>query len=153
MEGSPVRVRPATEADVESLVAFNMAMANETEGRQLDPATLRAGVRAVFDRPQRGFYLIAECDGRTAGGLLITFEWSDWRNADWWWIQSVYVEPAFRRRGIYRAMHRHVQGLARADGGVRGVRLYVECDNASAQDTYRALGMERVNYLMFQAEF
>ncbi len=152
MADEQIVVRPAGRADVETLVAFNRAMAAETEGVALDVERLRAGTEAVFDDPSRGFYRIAEVDGRAAGMLLVTREWSDWRNGDFWWIQSVYVDPRFRRRGVYRAMHEQVMREARAAAGVRGVRLYVERENHRAQETYRALGMSPSNYDMYEVE-
>jgi len=145
-----IRVRAAQAQDRQILVAFNAAMALETENKALDPAVLGAGVAAVLAESQRGFYLIAECEGRIAGCLMITFEWSDWRNGDWWWLQSVYIEPAFRRLGVFRALYAEVERLALAAPRVVGVRLYVERDNARAQHTYAALGMHEAHYRMFE---
>jgi len=152
MADETIVVRDAGRADVETLAAFNLAMAAETEAKALDLERLRAGVRGVFDVPGRGFYLVAEIGGQAAGCLMITYEWSDWRNADWWWIQSVYVAPAFRRRGVYRALHAHVERRAR-QAGIRGLRLYVERENHAAQNTYRTMGMSRAVYDMFEVEF
>jgi len=145
-----IRVRAAQAQDRESLVEFNAAMALETENKTLDPAVLAAGVGAVLGEPQRGFYLIAECDGRVAGCLMITFEWSDWRNGDWWWLQSVYIAPLFRRRGVFRALYAEVERLAVAAPRVVGVRLYVERDNARAQQTYASLDLQQTHYLMYE---
>lgn len=147
---SGIRLRPAREGDLDALLEFNLAMARETEARELHAPTVRAGVLALLREPSRGFYVVAECDGEVAGSLMITFEWSDWRNALFWWIQSVYVRPEFRRRGIYRRLHQHVRSRARAQGGTCGLRLYVEQANRSAQRTYAALGMSRTEYLMFE---
>jgi GNAT superfamily N-acetyltransferase len=147
---SGVRVRAAHPGDLATLVAFNAAMAHETESKTLDPDTLRAGVAAVLGDPARGFYLVAECDGAVAGCLMVTHEWSDWRNGDWWWIQSVYVDSAFRRRGIYRALHAETERLALAAPDVIGLRLYVERDNAQAQQTYTALGLHETHYRMWE---
>ncbi len=149
---SDTRIRPATIDDVPALVAWNQAMAAETEGKQLADATLAAGVRAVLDDPRRGFYLLAERDGRAVGSLLVTYEWSDWRNGDFWWIQSVYVLPEARRSGIFRGLYAEVAERARAADAV-GLRLYVERDNARAQETYAQLGMQRCAYWMFETEF
>lgn len=146
------RIRPATIDDIPALVAWNQAMAMETEGKRLEETTLAAGVRAVLDNPRRGFYLLAERDGRAVGSLLVTYEWSDWRNGDFWWIQSVYVAPGARRSGIFRGLYADVAERARAASAV-GLRLYVERDNARAQETYLQLGMQRCAYLMFEAEF
>ncbi len=109
-----IHIRRATLGDAEHLVEFNAAMALETEAKTLAPAVLRAGVARVLAEAARGFYLIAECDGAIAGCLMITYEWSDWRNGDWWWFQSVYVLPAFRRDGVFRALFAEVQRMAQA---------------------------------------
>ncbi len=144
------RVREAGPADVETLAAFNLAMAQETEGRALDAATLRAGVAAVLADPGKGFYLVAERGGWVVGQLMVTYEWSDWRNRWWWWIQSVYVAPEARRSGVYRRLHG--EALARAErAGARGLRLYVEKDNLRAQATYLTLGMKEARYRIFES--
>lgn len=124
-------------------------MAWETEQKRLEPAVLMRGVRAVLDEPRRGFYLIAEHEGRAAGCLLVTYEWSDWRNGDFWWIQSVYVLPEARRAGVFRALYADVARRAKQEGAV-GLRLYVETENLRAQHVYRELGMERCHYLMYE---
>jgi len=142
-------VRPAVHDDIDSIVAFNAAMAMETESKTLSPDILRAGVAAVFDDPRRGFYRVAEVDGVVAGCLMITFEWSDWRNGDWWWLQSVYVKPEFRRGGVFRALYDDIERAAKAAPRVVGVRLYVEKENRRAQETYASLGMHEADYLMF----
>ena len=147
---SPLGVRPATSADLDVLVQFNAAMARETEARILDSAVLKAGVAAVLDEPRRGFYLIAERAGDIAGCLMITYEWSDWRNGDWWWLQSVYVCPEHRRGGVFRALYGEVERRAGAGTGVAGLRLYVERDNTRAQQTYAALGMRETHYRMYE---
>lgn len=147
-----VHVRAARPADLDLLVRFNAAMALETEGRALDPARLRAGVAAALADPQRGAYRVAELDGAPAGALLVTREWSDWRNGWFWWIQSVWVEPDARRRGVYRALHADVLARAAAAGDAVGVRLYVEQHNAAAQQTYRRLGMRPARYAFFEQE-
>ena len=151
-------VRKATLADVERIAAFQQAMALETEGKTLDGATLRQGVAAVFDGPQKGFYLVAVADTGDDGAtqvvasLLITYEWSDWRNATFWWIQSVYVDAGWRRRGVYRAMYDHVLGMAGSRGDVCGIRLYVERTNAIAQRTYDNLGMRKSHYDLYETD-
>src|SRR5512141_238769 len=145
---SPI-VRSAMLADIDVIAQFNAAMAVETEAKTLDPGVLRAGVAAVFAEPRRGFYLIAEHAGHVAGCLMITYEWSDWRNGDWWWLQSVYVRPEHRRGGVFRALYAEVERLAAACADVVGVRLYVEQDNRHAQRTYAALGMHEEQYRMY----
>jgi GNAT superfamily N-acetyltransferase len=148
--GQAITVRAATAADLEILVAFNAAMALETEAKQLDHEVLRHGVATVLREAARGFYLIAECAGAIAGCLMITYEWSDWRNGDWWWLQSVYVHPEYRRRGVFRALHAEVERRAGARDDVVGLRLYVERDNTRAQQTYAQLGMFEDCYRLYR---
>jgi len=119
----------------------------------LDTRILRAGVCAVFDDPARGFYLIAELGGRPAGQMMITYEWSDWRNAAFWWIQSVYTLPESRGRGVFKALYAHADFLARQRGDVCGLRLYVETHNQRAQSAYRRCGMSEAIYRMFEIEY
>jgi GNAT superfamily N-acetyltransferase len=145
-------IRPASPADIDHLVKWNAAMAWETEHKHLDEAVLRAGTEAVFADPRRGTYLVAELDGIPAGSLLITYEWSDWRNGDFWWVQSVYVAEEARRRGVFRALYEAVKERAREAGAV-GTRLYVETENTRAQSTYASLGMERCEYAMLEQIF
>ena len=140
----------AVAADAAALAEFNQAMALETEGRSLDPQTLRRGVEAALHDPHHGFYVVADTGCEIAGALLVTYEWSDWRNGWFWWIQSVYVRPEHRRRGIYRMLHGFVRDRARSAGDVVGLRLYVERDNTSAQHTYAALGMTETPYRMYE---
>ncbi len=142
-------VRSATAADIDVIVQFNAAMAVETEAKTLDPSVLRAGVAAVFAEMRRGFYLVAEYAGEITGCLMITYEWSDWRNGDWWWLQSVYVRPEHRRGGVFRALYAEVERRAAARPEVVGVRLYVERDNGQAQRTYQSLGMHEDAYRMY----
>jgi len=143
-------IRPATPADTEFLARANERMALETEHKVLAPATIRAGVARVLAEPQLGRYFVAEQDGQPAGCLLITYEWSDWRNGLFWWVQSVFVEPAYRGRGIYRALYQHVKQLAAVEGGCCGFRLYGEKDNQRARQTYQRLGMSPTDYLLFE---
>lgn len=155
-------IRPAESSDVNWLVACNIAMAWETEGKRLDPAILRAGVAAGLADDAKARYFIAmqhapliadEYFGVPVGTLMLTTEWSDWRNGDWWWIQSVYVAPHHRRKGVYAALYRHVERLARDSENVIGLRLYVEKENAVAQRTYESLGMRDSGYLLYEDEF
>jgi ribosomal protein S18 acetylase RimI-like enzyme len=143
-------LRRATVDDAETLARFNEAMAEETEDKPLDPDTVRAGVRAVFEKPAQAFYLVAERGDTIVGSLMITTEWSDWRNADFWWIQSVYVRPEARRTGVYTSLHRDVRRRAQEASGVCGLRLYVERDNAAAQAAYEELGMAEPPYRMYE---
>ena len=142
-------VRDARAGDLAFIVEANAAMALETEHKVLDRAVLARGVAAVLERPARGFYLIAERAGASVGCLLVTHEWSDWRNGDWWWLQSVYVVPAHRRHGVFRALYQEVEHRATERADVVGVRLYVERDNARAQQTYEAFGMCEDQYRMY----
>ncbi len=125
-------------------------MALETERKELFPAVVRAGVRHLLRNPDSGFYVIAEAGAQAAGSLMITKEWSDWRNGNFWWIQSVYVRPRFRRGGVYKQMYRYVQDLAADNRAVCGFRLYVERENRRAQAAYRAVGMAKTRYLLFE---
>jgi ribosomal protein S18 acetylase RimI-like enzyme len=143
-------IRRATPADIPVLIAFNTAIAWETEHKKLDPAVLTAGVRAVFDDPARGFYTVAEQNGAVVGQMMVTFEWSDWRNGWFWWVQSVYVHQDARRGGVFRALYREIERQAAADPTVIGLRLYFEADNTRAQATYRALGMTDTTYGMME---
>lgn len=130
----------------------NARMALETEGIELDRTRLRSGVTAVFADNSRGFYLIAEFGGVRAGQMMITYEWSDWRNAAFWWIQSVYTIPEQRGRGVFRALYKHVETMARSDGAC-GLRLYVETHNQRAQEIYRQCGMQEANYRLYEVDY
>ena len=147
-----ITVREATRADIPVLVRLNASMAQETESKSLDQDLLTMGTSAVFDDPHRGFYLVAEAAGRVVASLLITYEWSDWRNANFWWVQSVYVEPEWRRQGVYTTMHRWVHDTARSRLQVCGIRLYVDRDNAVAQSTYAKLGMASSRYDLLELD-
>ncbi|MEO6052202.1 MAG: GNAT family N-acetyltransferase [Pyrinomonadaceae bacterium] len=145
-----MNIRIATSGDADSLVEFNQTMALETEGKHLNGEVLRVGVEAVFGDEKKGFYVVAEDDGRIAGGLMVTFEWSDWRNAWFWWIQSVYIRPEFRGQKMYRRLYEFVKEKAVESGHVCGFRLYVDTDNTSAQRVYEKVGMEASHYLMYE---
>ena len=145
-----MNIRTATVEDADSLVEFNQAMALETEGKQLVDDVLRRGVEAVFDDEKKGFYVVAD-DGETIiGGLMITYEWSDWRNAWFWWIQSVYILPEARRQSIYTRLYDFVKAKAAEAGNVCGFRLYVETENDNAQKVYEKVGMNASHYLMYE---
>jgi GNAT superfamily N-acetyltransferase len=162
MSASPhaFRIRAAHLADATMLAEWNAAMALETEHKQLDPGTVQAGVAAGIADPTKARYFIAMEDASVAGAetlgvpvgtLMLTTEWSDWRNGTWWWIQSVYVPPAHRRKGVFAALYRHVEQLARNTPDVVGLRLFVERENANAQRTYEALGMQDEGYRVYFA--
>ena len=146
-------VRPARADDLAVLVDFNAALARKTESRELDRPTLERGVAALLADPTKGRYFVAEDDGVVAGALCITSAWSDWRNAVFWWIQSVYVRTEARRRGVYTALYRAIEAAAREDAGVCGLRLYVDHDNTRAQSVYAALGMRESHYRFFEIDF
>jgi ribosomal protein S18 acetylase RimI-like enzyme len=146
-------IRPARRTDLDAIAGFQHAMARETEGKELDPETVKGGVQAVFADHRRGRYLVAERGTRVVGSLMLTTEWSDWRNGDFWWIQSVFVERESRRKGVYRALQDRVFSEARAADGVCGVRLYVERENTPAQAVYETLGMTRTSYLFYEVDF
>ena len=150
-------VRSATTGDVDSLVAFSAAMARETEQRELDEVRLREGTLSLLSMPSHGFFMVAEVresdHPKVVGQLMITYEWSDWRNGVFWWIQSVYVDPAWRRRGVFRRMHGEVMVLAKAAPNVCGVRLYVENGNLTAQSVYQRLGLSPSAYRVYEQDF
>jgi len=143
-------IRQAAPADAAVICTFNCLMARETEGKDLDRALIEPGVCAVLADPHKGRYLVAERDGEVVGQLGVSFEWSDWRNGWFWWIQSVYVAATARRQGVFRALYRHIEEAARADPNVIGIRLYVERDNGHAMHTYRALGMHETDYRVYE---
>ena len=147
-----VGVRPASPADLDFIVAGNLGLAMETEDVTLDQTVLRSGIVALLEGRAPGQYWIAEVDGRSAGQLLITFEWSDWRNRMIWWIQSVYVLPGDRSRGVFRALYAHTRRAAQ-EAGAGGLRLYVDTTNTRAQQVYASLGMNGDHYRVFEDMF
>ena len=145
-----IRIRPAAPGDADTIIEFAASMALETERKVLLRQVIGKGVHHLLGHPGMGFYVMAECDGAIAGSLMVTTEWSDWRNGNFWWVQSVYVRPEFRRRGVYRRLYAYLQERAYEDPTVCGFRLYVERDNARAQATYRAAGMQPTQYLLYE---
>ena len=147
-----LKIREANaDQDANMLTKHNCAMALETEGKVLDVKSAELGVQGLFDRPQFGFYLVAEFDGESVASLMVTYEWSDWRNGLFWWIQSVYVKPAFRRKGVYKSMYKKLKAMATAAATpVSGFRLYAEPENTAAHKTYQNSGMHQCQYLMFE---
>jgi ribosomal protein S18 acetylase RimI-like enzyme len=146
----PFAVRAATLADAAVVTEFNRLLALESEGKTLDPDTLLAGVRAGLAEPAKCRYFLADENGVILGQMAITYEWSDWRNGWFWWIQSVYVRPKARRRGVFRAIYEHIERAARQDPLVIGLRLYVEEANRPAQETYYRLGMMRTGHFVLE---
>ncbi|UJF21670.1 GNAT family N-acetyltransferase [Shewanella sp. OMA3-2] len=145
-----MKIRKGQLADLNALVNFNQAMAMETENLQLDNATLTRGVSGLLNNPERGFYLVAEINDVIVGSLMVTFEWSDWRACQYYWIQSVYIRPENRRQGIYAKLYQAIKDMAAEKGDAASFRLYVEQENKPAQKTYEALGMEQSHYLMYE---
>jgi GNAT superfamily N-acetyltransferase len=147
---SEVRYREGLPADADTILAFQIAMARETEDVELEREVTSRGVHAVFADPSHGRYFVAESDGRVVASLMITYEWSDWRNGVVWWIQSVYVVPEFRRKGVYAGLYQHVKAMVDAEPSIRGIRLYVDDRNKPAQEVYSRLGMNGEHYKVFE---
>jgi GNAT superfamily N-acetyltransferase len=153
-ETSPrLQIRRATPADLDLIVDFNLRLAEESEGKRLDPAVVHAGVRRLLDDSVKGVYHLAEVGGEIVGQVCYTYEWSDWRNGWFWWIQSVYVRADFRGRGVFRSLFTHLASLAREQGDVIGIRLYVEEQNHAAQQVYTKLGFSRPGYFVLERGF
>ncbi len=145
-----IRIRIAESKDVAAIAEMNMAMAWEIEQTRLSEDTLTRGVQAVLDNPEHGFYVVAESNGQVAGCLMITFEWSDWRCGQFWWIQSLYIRPPLRRQGVFRKLHEFVKTEALRRPNVCGIRLYVEHSNHVAQRVYEQIGMRPLLYRMYE---
>jgi GNAT superfamily N-acetyltransferase len=146
-----ITVRPAAPADVPIIAEYNRRLARETEHLELDLATVTAGVAAaIADSDRKGPYFLAVDGDDAVGQMQVTFEWSDWRNGWFWWVQSVYVRADYRGQGVFRQLYEHVRQAARDDGNVVGVRLYVERENRPAQETYRRLGFNEMPFHLMQ---
>jgi GNAT superfamily N-acetyltransferase len=148
-----MKIRKARPADALVIVDFNRRLAQETESLLLDSATVKRGVCALLNDPAKGIYFVAEEHGVVVGQLLITYEWSDWRNGNFWWLQSVYVTQDHRSAGVFLALFKHVQRLAKSKRDVCGLRLYVEENNRHAQQVYERLGMSRTHYKIYETNF
>ncbi|MBX7151202.1 GNAT family N-acetyltransferase [bacterium] len=148
-----VTIRQAENKDIPAIVQFNCAMARETENKALDIELVKPGVTFLIDHPQYGFYCIAEVNHRAVGQLMITYEWSDWRNGIFWWIQSVYVDPDFRNAGIFKKLYTHISEKSRTETNVCGLRLYVETKNDRAFQIYRHLGMSEAHYKLMEIDY
>ena len=146
-------IRQATLSDAPVVVEFNLRLAEETEQLHLNPETVKAGVAAILCDPAKGLYFVAEEGDAVVGQLMITYEWSDWRNGNLWWIQSVFVRPECRSRGVFRALFAHLKELARASNGVAGLRLYMHSENHRARRAYEHLGMNPSDYEIFEMDF
>lgn len=143
-------IRQAKESDSASIVNFQLAMAMETEQLQLHQPTVEKGVAAVFADSSKGIYYVAESENMVVGSLLTTFEWSDWRNGTVLWVQSVYVLPEFRSKGIFSKLYKHIQALVLSSADLHGIRLYADLSNISAQGVYEHLGMTAEHYRMYE---
>ena len=148
-----VSVRPGTRADIPTIVEFNAALAKESESLELDTSRLESGVSRLLADPSRGVYYMAEHEGRVVGQVMLTYEWSDWRDGLFWWIQSVYVRPGNRRQGVFAALFNHIKRAAHENPDVCGLRLYVEEHNKHAQQTYKALGLDLGGYRVMQHDW
>ena len=146
-------IRMAEERDLETLAKFNIALAWETEQKELELPVITRGLQTLLKNPRRGFYTVAEVAERVVGCIMITYEWSDWRCGQFWWIQSVYVDPEFRRRGIFRRLYEFLKDRAARENNVCGFRLYVEHSNHAGQSTYAGVGMKEISYKFFEESF
>ncbi len=145
-----IQIRKGVKSDRDAIARFQIAMAWETENYKLDPETVQKGVAAVLNNESHGVYYVAIIDNEAVGSLLTTFEWSDWRNGTVLWIQSVYVDLSFRKKGIYAALYSHIKDLVAADNSLKGIRLYVDESNKKAMEVYARLGMNGEHYRVFE---
>ncbi len=148
--GAVARVRSARPEEADLLIDFQLRLARETEQLELDREALGRGVRAVFDDPSLGQYWVAELDGRVAGCLMVTREWSDWHNGTVLWITSVYVLPEARRRGVFESLYQHLRHRVEATPGLAGIRLYAATGNRRGRAVYRRLGMSHGHYALYE---
>lgn len=149
----PITIRPASESDAPVIAEFNRLMATETENKSLPAERIARGVEAILDDPSKGLYFVAEVDAQVVGQLMITYEWSDWRNGNFWWIQSVYVRSDYRGKGVFKALYGHVMKIVKGRKDVCGLRLYVDKDNKKARETYERLGMIKTGYRLYEIDF
>jgi GNAT superfamily N-acetyltransferase len=145
----PPLIRLAEKTDLEAIAENVVAMALESDGTELSAEKVTQAVEALFEKPELGFYVVAEFRGKAVGSLLVTFEWSDWHNGVYWWLQSVYVRPGQRRKGVYRRLYEYVRKRALSDPQVVGLNLYVYKENRVARGTYEALGMRESHSLIY----
>jgi len=147
-----MKIRKATLNDLEIIAHYNALLARETEDKVLDLQELTKGVKALLEDTNKGIYYVCELEGQVIGQIMYTYEWSDWRNGLYLWVQSVYVHATYRKQGIFKALYNHVKEICDRDNDTVGIRLYVEKENNVAQNTYQNLGMEECNYLMYAYE-
>lgn len=150
---SHITIRPAVEADVDTIANFNRKLCRELEARELDGETIVAGVANLLERPEQGLHLVAELDGELVGCSLITKEWSDWNNGVWWWVKSVYVKPKERRKGVNRKLYDYAREMATKEDEVCGIRVYIREANRAATVAYKALGLRELSRRMFEERF
>ena len=148
-----MKVLKAQKSDIPEIIQFNINMAMETENKKLDRQTVTKGVQEVFNSPSLGYYIIVKDSSGILGCLMITYEWSDWRNGMFWWIQSVYVEKEYRQQGVYKKMYSYIKDKALKDNSCTGIRLYVEQENKIAQSVYTKLEMKETHYKLFEIDF
>jgi ribosomal protein S18 acetylase RimI-like enzyme len=153
MNNPPIQIRAGRPEDAAIIAEYNQRIALETEGKELDSATVSKGVEQGLLQPDKCRYFVAASGDQVIGQAMVTYEWSDWRNGDLWWIQSVYVHPDHRRQGIFKRLYQNIESLAREDSKVRGLRLYVEEENATGQAVYKKLGMSHAGYHVYEREF
>jgi GNAT superfamily N-acetyltransferase len=147
-----LKIREAVLSDAPVVAAFNLLLAEESEGLRLEEAIVHAGVTAMLKDPAKGRYYVAEAEGTVVGQVMITYEWSDWRNGNMWWIQSVYVKPEFRRAGVFRSLFNYLRNLAQTRKDVCSLRLYVHSENTRAHESYKRLGMTLTQYEVFELD-
>ena len=145
-----ITVRKGKQSDNQTIIDFQVKMAKETEQINLDLDIVRKGVKAIFNSPAKGIYFVAESGNKIIASLLITFEWSDWRNGNVYWIHSVYVLPEFRKKGVFKTMYLHMKNIAQKDKNIRGLRLYVDKTNTNARKVYETMGMDGNHYLLYE---
>ena len=153
MKYPPIQIRDGRPEDAPVIAEYNRRMALETESKELDAETVERGVKQGLLQPGKCRYFVAEVQGSVIGQAMVTYEWSDWRNGDLWWIQSVYVHPDHRRQGIFKKLYQHIETLARKNTSARGLRLYVEEENTTGQTVYKNLGMSHAGYHVYEREF
>ena len=145
-----ITIRPAEPRDIETITQFNVAMARETEDKRLSVPVVARGVQSLLDNPKYGFYVVAEVEGRVVGSLMVTYEWSDWRGMDIWWLQSIYVSKKWRRKGIMKMLIEKIKKMA--GNNVFALRLYVHEGNGNAIEAYKKVGMKKMPYFIFSME-
>jgi len=153
MKRLPIQIREGRPEDAQIIAEYNQRMALETEGKELSSEIVEKGVEQGLLQPNKCCYFVAETQGSVIGQAMVTYEWSDWRNGDLWWIQSVYVHPGHRRQAVFTKLYQHIESRAREDVNVRGLRLYVEKENTAGQAVYKKLGMSHAGYHVYEREF